>query len=139
MNPNLTLLASYDHEMTATRLEQDLSASGIDCVIEKVPKTSTYDVMIDHSSFCFALYVDDKDYVQAQEILKQFNETRDEETPWCPKCGSQEVTRTVIHHEHGPKWLWFLLPAPLAAPLFFEEYDVKEYHCNSCGHDFKRY
>lgn len=137
MNPQL--LAFYDDKMTATRLEQDLSASGIDCVIKEVPKTSTYDAMIDHSSFCFAVFVDNKDYTQAKDVLEQFNKTRDEITPWCPKCGSQEVTRTLVHHDRGPEWLWFLFPSPLAAPLFFEEYDVKEYHCNSCGHDFKRY
>lgn len=136
MNPQL--LAFYNDEMTATRLEQDLSASGIDCVVEKVPKRSTYDVMIDHSSFCFAVFVDHKDYTQAKDILNLFNKTRDEETPWCPKCGSQEVTKTVVHHEHGPQWLWLLFPSPLAAPLFFEDYDVEEYHCKSCGHDFKR-
>ena len=100
MNMNPILLASYDYEMTAIRLQQDLSASGIDCVVEKVPKTSAYDAMIDHSSFCFAVYVDHEDYTQAKEILKQFNATRDEE---------------------------------------FEDYDEEDYHCNSCGHDFKRY
>ena len=137
MNPEL--LASYDDEMTATRLKQDLSASGIDCNVEKVPKMSAYDAMIDHSSFCFALYVDNKDYTQAKEVLKQFNEAREEITPWCPKCGSQEVTKTVTHHDHGPKWLWFLLPSSLASMFFFNDYDVEEYHCKSCGHDFKRY
>ena len=139
MNMNPILLASYDYEMTATRLQQDLSASGIDCVVEKVPKTSAYDAMIDHSSFCFAVYVDHEDYTQAKEILKQFNATRDEETPWCPKCGSHEVTKTVVHHEHGPNWLWYLFPSPIASSLFFEDYDEEDYHCNSCGHDFKRY
>ena len=133
---NRQLLISYDDEMTATRLKQDLSASGIDCVVQKEAKT--YDVMFDHGSCCFAVYVDDKDYTQAKDILNQFNKTRDEELPWCPKCGSEEVTRTNIHHERGPKWLWFLLPSALAAPLFFEEYDVEEFHCKNCGHDFKR-
>ena len=135
---NRQLLISYDDEMTATRLEQDLSACSIDCVVQKETKISTYDVMIDHGSFCFAVYVDAKDYTQAKDILDQFNKTRDEELPWCPKCGSEEVTRTIVHHEHGPKWLWFLFPSALAAPLFFDEYDVEEFHCNSCGHDFKR-
>ena len=134
MNPKL--LISYDNEVTAMRLNQDLSASGIDCVVQK--ETKTYDVMFDHDSICFAVYVDDKDYTQAKDILDQFNKTRDEELPWCPKCGSEDITRTTVHHEHGPKWLWFLLPSPLAAHLFYEEYDVEEFHCNSCGHDFKR-
>ena len=134
MNPEF--LISYDNEVTATRLQQDLSASGIDCVVEKEAKT--YDVMFDHGSFCFAVYVDAKDYTRAKDILDQFNKTRDEELPWCPKCGSEDITRTTVHHKHGPKWLWFLLPSPIAAHLFYEDYDVEEFHCKRCGHDFKR-
>ena len=135
MNPKL--LISFEDEMTATILEQELSSCHIDCVVQKEAKT--YDVMFDHGSFCFTLYVDDKDFTRAKEILDQFNKKRDEELPWCPKCGSEDITRIIVHHEHGPKELWFLLPSPLAAPLFFDEYDVKEFHCNSCGHDWKRY
>lgn len=137
MNPKL--LISFEDEMTATILKQELSSSDIDCVVQKEPKTSAFNVMIDHSSFCFALYVDEKDYTQAKVILDQFNKIRDNELPWCPKCGSEDITRTIVHHEHGPKELWFLLPSSLAAPLFFDEYDVKEFHCNSCGHDWKQY
>ena len=37
MNPKL--LTSYDNEVTAMRLNQDLSASGIDCVVQKETKT----------------------------------------------------------------------------------------------------
>lgn len=136
MNPKL--LASFDDEMTAIRLKEDLSAGGIDCDIQKVTKTSTYDAMIDHGSFCFALYVDDNDYAQAKGVLEQFNKARDEQNPWCPKCGSEDITRTTVHHQHGPRWLWFLV-SPIAALFFCDDYDVEEYHCKSCGHDFKRY
>ena len=137
---NTVLLTSFDDEMTATRLQQDLAAGGIGCDILKETKISTYDAMIDHGSFCFALYVDENDYAQAKGVLEQFNKARDEENPWCPKCGSEDITRTTVHHRHGPKWLWFLF-APLAALFFYQEYDydVEECHCNSCGHDFKRY
>jgi predicted RNA-binding Zn-ribbon protein involved in translation (DUF1610 family) len=135
----IKLLASFDDEMTATRLQQDLSASGIDCEVKVETKISTYDAMIDHGSSCFALYVDKKNYARAKGVLKQFNKTRDEENPWCPKCGSEDITRTTVHHQHGPKWLWFALPLSIAPFLFFNEYDVKEYHCKNCGHDFKRY
>ena len=133
---NSKLLASFDNEMTATRLEQDLAASGIDCVVQEEAKTSTCDAMFDNSSFCFALYVDKKDYAKAKGILKQFNKTRDEVNPWCPKCGSEDITRKTVHHQHGPKWLWYFLPSSLAAFFYFKEYDEKEYHCKSCGHDF---
>ena len=137
MNPEF--LISYDDEVTATLLKQDLSASGIDCDIQKETKTSPYDAMIDHGSFCYAVYVDAKDYTQAKDILDQFNKTRDEELPWCPKCGSEDITRKTVHHEHGTKWLWFLFPTLIASRLFYEGYDVEEFHCKRCGHDFKRY
>ena len=155
------LLFYYDDEMTATRLKQDLSASGIDCVVQKETKTNS-NVLTDNGGFCFAIYVDNKDYIQAKDILKQFNKTRDEEILWCPKCGSEETMRTIIHHKYGPKWLWVfciialllilyfnfkakslvLIPgAALLLAIFFcfKGYDVEKYHCNSCGHNFKRY
>ena len=137
MDPEL--LICYDYEMTATQLEQELSASGIDCVIQKETKQSINGVMLDVGSFCYAIYVDKKDYTQARDVLEQFNKARDEENPWCPKCGSEDITRTKVHHPHGPKWLWYIFDTALAAHFYFQEYDEVDFHCNSCGHDFKRY
>ena len=75
------LLACFDDEMTATRLQQDLEASDIDCVVQEEVKT--YDVLIslNHSGSCFALYVDEKDYTTAKGVFEQFSKTRDEENP----------------------------------------------------------
>ena len=133
------LLACFDDEMTATRLQQDLDASDIDCVVQEEIKT--YDVLIDlnRGGSCFALYVDEEDYTKAKEVFVQFNKTRDEENPWCPKCGSEDVTRTKVHHPHGPKWLWYIFDSAIAAHFYFQEYDEEDCHCNSCGHDFKRH
>ena len=40
MSMKPVLLACFDDEMTATRLQQDLNASDIDCVVQEEIKTS---------------------------------------------------------------------------------------------------
>ena len=81
--------------------------------------------------------------------------------PWCPKCGNENVGKTVVHHKHGPAWmlllcimvfilclvLSFVNPDAIFVPGFlwivgvvicFKSFNAEIYHCNSCGKEFKR-
>lgn len=48
-----------------------------------------------------------KDFVQSQRILKEINEARTKQLPWCPNCGSENVValKKKKARDQGPRLL----------------------------------
>lgn len=111
----------------------------------------------------YSLIIADDKLKEAQQILQTLeNEfTKQESLPWCPECGCEDVTETVISKKHGSLSLLiaspFLILASLFLPIpipfgswvllvvgvvgvfqYFIPTTSHKYHCNKCNHNFKR-
>lgn len=109
----------------------------------------------------YRIMVNDGDTDAAKNIVSDYRARNKatETMPWCPECGSEDVSETVVRHKHGS--IWFLVLAPImlvvgffSPPFFFWlftagavlfiiqyfiGYKTHRYHCNKCHHIFKRY
>lgn len=106
------------------------------------------------------VYVYESDYGKAISLLKPLLDDKDTKLSWCPKCGSEDITRKVETCKRGSIWLligslvmivaciWSIkvsnLPGLifLVAPIFllyaYFNPDKEKYICNNCGHTFKQ-
>lgn len=80
--------------------------------------------------------VKEEDYEQAMKIYQSFIAEQKAVAPWCPECGSENVTaqekKTVTTRQ---------LPRILASLLMFIPTGVcttRKYVCNNCGHKWER-
>ena len=108
------------------------------------------------------IFVEEENYQAAMELMKNLNLNRNSNLPWCPECGSENVTHQTITHRHGSTWMLFIgivsfiaciiltissgftiLFIPTVIPIalllvWFKSYKEDIYHCNQCRKDFKR-
>ena len=48
-----------------------------------------------------AIYVFEKDYEKAVEIINPIVDSRNESHVWCPKCGSYNVSAIAVSNKYG--------------------------------------
>ena len=80
--------------------------------------------------------VKEEDYEQAQKLYQTFLAEQQNFKPWCPKCGSENVTIQQKKHATARQ-----LPRILAALLFFIPFGVSNTTkcvCNDCGYKWDR-
>lgn len=80
--------------------------------------------------------VKEEDYEQATKIYQSYLAEQQAVAPWCPKCGSEDVTvqkKKAATSKH--------LPRILAALLMFIPIggcSTQKFVCNKCGHKWER-
>lgn len=81
--------------------------------------------------------VKEEDYEQAMKIYQELQAaTRHDIMPWCPKCGSENVT-SIKKKEVTPRQL----PRILATLLTWISNGIcttEKFVCNDCGHKWQR-
>ena len=80
--------------------------------------------------------VKEEDYEQAKKLYQTFLTEQQIFKPWCPKCGSENVTMQEKKHATARQ-----LPRILAALLMFTPFGsgtTEKCICNDCGHKWKR-
>ena len=111
----------------------------------------------------YRIIVNDDDAPSAEKIVADYRRRNNANAslPWCPKCGCEDVSETIIRHRFGSIWLLLLAPVLAAAWLFlplptifgwiclvfsvafvvqfFIPYKVHRLRCNKCNHIFKHY
>lgn len=79
--------------------------------------------------------VKEEDYEEAEKLYQTYLSEQQNVTPWCPKCGSENV---ILRKN---KCSTRQLPRILAALLTFIPIGTcwtKKYVCNDCGHKWER-
>lgn len=149
-SPNIVVL----HE-----LQDILREAGIESQI--IENTSPY-VDTSGNTVTYTLLVGADDLDESIIIANKFNETAEQpkDCGWCPECGSENITKTVIRKRFSS--ISFLILGLLAIPVgiifplaffswvlviggfiaiiqFFIGHTEERYVCNKCNHKFKRY
>ena len=153
-------LVSTPNIIEAEQIKADLQDADIDAQILEDNNTffaSTPDAAN------YRIIVSDDNFDKANNVLQNYRtQNKENETlPWCPECGNNDVTETIIRHRYGSIWFLILAPILLAIGLFlpipfpwgqiclvcafgfaiqfFIGYKVHRFKCNKCNHIFKRY
>lgn len=82
--------------------------------------------------------VKEEDYEKAMKVYQSFLANQQTVMPWCPECGSEDVT--LLKKENAPIRK---LPRILANLLMFIPIPIsgctyQKYVCNSCGYKWER-
>lgn len=82
--------------------------------------------------------VKEEDYEKAMKVYQSFQTDQQAIMPWCPKCGSEDVT--ILKKKNTPTCQ---LPRILAGLLMFipismGECITQKFVCNNCGHKWER-
>ena len=80
--------------------------------------------------------VKEDDYEQAQKLYQSFLAEQQNFKPWCPKCGSENVTAQKLKNPTARQ-----LPRILAAALMFFPFGTcktEKFVCDDCGHKWER-
>ncbi len=143
-----------DNEVEAQVVKQKLAEYGIEASI--LSETTSFGGSTGIGQR-ISVSVNDENEAEALAIIMQTDNERDESMPWCPLCGSENISKTEIRCWHGPFWQLFIgiiiaavtwfMPVSilyvryigLAMVIFwFVPYKSIRYHCCTCNKDFKR-
>lgn len=151
-------IISTPEVVTAEQIVARLNEAGIDA--QMLEDKSTF-ISASGDIFNYSIIVNDCDVDAANKIVSGYQVESKECTamPWCPECGSEDVSETIIRRKRGS--LFFLILAPFMfvigffSPIFFFwlfsvgallfiiqyfiGYNIHRYKCNKCHHVFKRY
>lgn len=151
-------IISTPEVVTAEQIVARLNEAGIDA--QMLEDKSTF-ISASGDIFNYSIIVNDCDVDAANKIVSGYQAESKECTamPWCPECGSEDVSETIIRRKRGS--LFFLILAPFMfvigffSPIFFFwlfsvgallfiiqyfiGYNIHRYKCNKCHHVFKRY
>lgn len=160
------LLLHCDNAVYAEEIKMLLQTKGIECFINDEAKTEVIGSTGGNRAE-IAIYVDQKDYDAAHAVVDEINKKREEQMPWCPKCGAEDISKTVVPHQHGPLWLLIVCVVCIVSMLilliiprtvhisfllwsflfalwifllvfWFKSYKVERFTCKKCSHTFKR-
>ena len=154
------LLTICDNSIYADELIAIMKENGIECFKHDATQTEIAGTMGGNTAG-IDLYVENEDYDDANRIIEEIKQKRDSQMPWCPECGGENITKTVIPHKHGPTWmlvlcvlvflfcivLSFVTPEMVFIPgalwiigliIWFKSYKEEIYRCENCGKEFKR-
>ena len=158
----MKLLVHCENSILADEYKTILEAKGILCYIQK--EEVGIGAFTGGSQPQIAIFVEDEHYQEAIDLINGLTFEIYPNLPWCPKCGSKNVTYKVVKHKHSLKWkvlLFFIsmviafcitltisgkfimvyISAIIPIMLLFSWYQSNKenpYHCNQCGNDFKR-
>lgn len=151
-------IISTPEVVTAEQIVARLNEAGIDA--QMLEDKSTF-ISASGDIFNYSIIVNDCDVDAANKIVSGYQAESKEchAMPWCPECGSEDVSETIIRCKRGS--LFFLILAPFMfvigffSPIFFFwlfsvgallfiiqyfiGYNIHRYKCNKCHHVFKRY
>lgn len=151
-------IISTPEVVTAEQIVARLNEAGIDA--QMLEDKSTF-ISASGDIFNYSIIVNDCDVDAANKIVRGYQAESKEchAMPWCPECGSEDVSETIIRRKRGS--LFFLILAPFMfvigffSPIFFFwlfsvgallfiiqyfiGYNIHRYKCNKCHHVFKRY
>ena len=80
--------------------------------------------------------VKEEDYEQARQLYQSFLAEQQTLKPWCPKCGSENVTVQKVKNPTARQ-----LPRILAVVLMFFPFGVcktEKFVCSDCGYKWER-
>ena len=80
--------------------------------------------------------VKEEDYEQAQTIYLRFKSTQETILPWCPKCGSENVS--VVNKKNPTTRQLPRILATLLTLIPFGTATTPKFTCNDCGHTWER-
>lgn len=151
--PKERYLTTCDNSVEAECLKAKLGEAGIACRLhdESVNKAVTGPWVPGVEAFVY-----DRDYDRARQILDSETEAKKRQTPWCPKCGSEDVSEELAGGRSLAKTLAGLaiLAAAVAAAATIGKLACvlavigvgltadglrgkrKKYVCHKCGHTF---
>ena len=82
------------------------------------------------------IMVKEEDYEQAMKVFQTYQSEHEAAKPWCPKCGSENVTACQKKNPNFQQ-----LPRILATLLAYIPFGcctTKRFVCNDCGHKWER-
>lgn len=126
---NERLLTWCENPIQAEELKEQLEAAGIQCVVFEQTMANGRGVC-DGKMVTHAVYVDDSCYEKAQKLMTAAECQRQEQLPWCPKCGAEDVKK-IDNSNKEQSWLQKLWYA-----CFVNNSD--NYECMQCHHIFHR-
>ena len=152
-------LTICDTSVYADELRALLQANGIESFIYDETKTEVIGPVAGRAGF--EVFVNKNDYEAALRVWESVKKKRDEQMPWCPKCGNEELNKTVMLHKHGPIWMLaiiiavfilcvvmsFINPEHIYIPgiiwifamiIWLKSYNVEIYLCDKCGETLKK-
>ena len=91
-------LTSCNNNVDAENLMARLQEMGIGCEsreegLNKIYLGGTVPVEV---------LVEDNEFDRAAEILKKYEKEQKDFLPWCPECGSDQITVRRVSEKHGP-------------------------------------
>ena len=153
----LVEIAKCDNTVYADEIKEKLGAEGIVCLVHDENEDTVVGAYGGTTGISIRVYEEDAE--KARDIVKGVRDSREDITPWCPRCGSEDVTCTetrrvrpknIIREKRWNIVLWAVVLVvalyfgqwPFAiACLFLLLFDLfigkkANYHCNNCGEDF---
>ena len=97
----MKLLVHCENSILADEYKAILEAKGILCYIQK--EEVGIGAFAGGNQPQIAIFVEDEHYQEAIDLINGLKLERDSNLPWCPKCGSENTTHTIVQHKHGPK------------------------------------
>ncbi len=80
--------------------------------------------------------VKEEDYEQAQTVYHRFKSTQETIQPWCPKCGSENVS--IINKKNPTTRQLPRILATLLMLIPFGTAKTQKFTCKDCGHTWER-
>lgn len=153
----LVEIAKCDNTVYADEIKEKLAAEGIVCLVHDENEDTVVGAYGGTTGISIRVYEEDAE--RARNIVSGIRERREDVMPWCPRCGSEDVTRTgtrrvrpknIIQEKRWNIVLWTVVLViaiyfsqwPFAiACLFLLLFDLfhgkkANYHCNKCGENF---
>jgi len=151
------MIAECDY-LKAQLLQDALTEKNITCRL--VDQNGVMSVMTTGGNVPMVrLFVSGSEYDEAIDVVKPLLEDKGSPLSWCPKCGSEDISRKATNKKRGGIWLLvggvtiviagvvmaLLVQIFLGAIfwaacifLFYGYYhpDKEVYICNKCGHKF---
>lgn len=139
-------------------LQEALSAKNITCRV--IDENGVLSIMSTGGNLPMVkVLVPDSDFEKAVDVVKPLLDANDTGLSWCPKCGSEDITKKTLTKKHGNIWLLvssiliivtgcvlafvfkFILGFIFWIACIFLLYGYfhpvkEEYICNKCGHKF---
>jgi len=156
---DIQILTHCENVIYAEEIQSRLTEIGIECFMRDETPTEVLGSASGHRA-TVAVYVHAKDLPAAKSVIEAAKYAREEQSPWCPKCGNEDNEKTVIQHKHGPTWLLVLCIAifiignivalidtsyaivfPILIVLIIiwcKSYREEIYSCNKCGHVYRK-
>lgn len=116
-------IISTPEVVTAEQIVARLNEAGIDA--QMLEDKSTF-ISASGDIFNYSIIVNDCDVDAANKIVSGYQAESKECTamPWCPECGSEDVSETIIRRKRGSLFFLILAPFMFAIGFFLRTFSV---------------